>query len=58
MDSVPGAVRAAAERQVVGGRLVGAERVTRGDIILFEVQMRLNGRSRFLTFDPEGQPSE
>jgi len=58
VDSVPGAVRAAAERQVVGGRLVGAERVTRGDIILFEVQMRLNGRSRFLTFDPEGRPSE
>lgn len=58
VDSVPGAVRAAAERQVVGGKLVGVERVTRGDVILFEVRMRLNGRSRFLTFDPEGRPSE
>src|SRR5712691_10554275 len=28
VDSVPGAVRSAAERQVVGGKLVGAERVT------------------------------
>lgn len=58
VDSVPRAVRAAAERQVAGGKLVGAERVTRGDVILFEVQMRLNGRSRFLTFDLEGRPSE
>lgn len=58
VDSVPGAVRAAAERQVAGGKLVGAERVTRGDVILFEVQMRLNGRARFLTFDLEGRPSE
>ncbi len=58
VDSVPGAVRAAAKRQVVGGRLVRAERVTRGSVILFEVQMRLNGRSRFLTYDPEGRPTE
>jgi hypothetical protein len=51
-------VRAAAQRQVAGGKLVGAERVTRGDVILFEVQMRLNGRARFLTFDLEGRPRE
>ena len=56
VDSVPAVVRAAAERQVVGGTLVGAERVTRGAVILFEVQLRLNGRSRFLTYDPEGRP--
>jgi hypothetical protein len=54
-DSVPAAVRAAAQRRVVGGTLVGAERVTRGTVILFEVQLRLNGRSRFLTYDPEGR---
>ena len=56
VDSVPAVVRAAAERRVVGGTLVGAERVTRGTVILFEVQLRLNGRSRFLTYDPEGRP--
>jgi len=49
-------VRAAAERRVTGGTLVGAERVTRGMVILFEVQLRLNGRSRFLTYDSEGRP--
>jgi hypothetical protein len=56
VDSVPAVVRAAAERRVAGGTLVGAERVTRGTVILFEVQLRLNGRSRFLTYDPEGRP--
>ncbi|HKE90108.1 MAG TPA: PepSY-like domain-containing protein [Gemmatimonadales bacterium] len=55
VDSVPAVVRAAAERRVAGGKLVGAERVTRGTVILFEVQLRLNGRSRFLTYDPEGK---
>ncbi len=55
-DSVPAVVRSAAERRVAGGTLVGAERVTRGKVILFEVQLRLNGRSRFLTYDPEGRP--
>jgi hypothetical protein len=54
-DSIPAAVRAAAERRVAGAKLVGAERVTRGTVILFEVELRLNGRSRFLTFDPEGR---
>lgn len=57
-DSVPRAVRAAAETQVPGGKLVGAERVTRGAVVQFEIEMRRNGRSRFLTFDPEGRPSE
>jgi len=57
-DSVPAAVRAAADSQVRGGALVGAERVTRGAVVLFEVEMRRNGRSRFLTFDPEGRPRE
>lgn len=56
LDSVPPVVRAAAERRVAGGTLVGAERVTRGTVILFEVQLRLNGRSRFLTYDPAGRP--
>ena len=57
-DSVPVAVRAAAERRVAGGKLVGAERVTRGAVVLFEIQMRRSGRSTFLTFDPNGRPSE
>ena len=57
-DSVPVAVRTAAEQKVAGGKLVGAERVTRGTVVLFEIQMRRNGRSTFLTFDPEGRPSE
>ena len=57
-DSVPPAVRAAADSRVKGGTLVGAERVTRGAVVLFEVQMRRNGRSTFLTFDREGRPSE
>lgn len=56
VDAVPAVVRAAAERRVAGGTLVGAERVTRGTVVLFEVQLRLNGRSRFLTYDPEGRP--
>ena len=56
VDSVPAVVRAAAEHRIAGGTLVGAERVTRGTVILYEVQLRLNGRSRFLTYDPEGRP--
>jgi hypothetical protein len=56
VDSVPAMVRAAAERRLAGGTLVGAERVTRGTVVLFEVQLRLNGRSRFLTYDPVGRP--
>jgi hypothetical protein len=56
VDSVPALVRAAAQRRVAGGTLVGAERVTRGTVVLFEVQLRRNGRSRFLTYDPEGRP--
>lgn len=57
-DSVPAAVRAAVERDVKGATIVGAERVTRGTVTLFEVEVRRNGRTRFLTYDPEGVRKE
>jgi Putative beta-lactamase-inhibitor-like, PepSY-like len=57
-DSVPAAVRAAVERDVKGAMLVGAERVTRGEVVLYEVQVRRNGRTRYLTYDPEGTRTE
>lgn len=57
-DSVPAAVRAAVERDMKGAILVGAERVTRGTVTLFEVEVRRNGRRQFLTYDPDGVRKE
>lgn len=57
-DSVPAAVHAAVARDVAGGRLVGAERVMRDSIILYEVEVRVGTRSRFLTYDPAGKRVE
>lgn len=57
-DSVPAAVRAALERDVKGATLVSAERVTRGDVVLYEVQARRNGRTQALTYDPAGVRKE
>lgn len=57
-DSVPASVRAGLERDLPGATLVGAERVQRGDVVLYEVQGRKNGRSQYLTYDPEGVRKE
>jgi Putative beta-lactamase-inhibitor-like, PepSY-like len=57
-DSVPAAVRAALVRDVPGSALVGAERVTRGAVVLFEVHAKKNGRSQYLTYDPQGVRKE
>lgn len=58
VDSVPAAIHAAVRRDVAGGRLVGAERVTRDTVILYEVEVRVGTRSRFLTYDPAGTRRE
>jgi hypothetical protein len=57
-DSVPAAVRAGLERDMKGATLVGAERVTRGSVVLYEVEARRGGRSRYLTYDPDGVRKE
>lgn len=58
-DSVPAAVRAALERDLPGATLVGAERVTRGTVILYEVEARKGGgKSRYLTYAPDGARKE
>jgi hypothetical protein len=57
-DSVPAAVRAALERDMKGATLVGAERVTTGTVVVYEVQARRNGRTRYLTYDPDGVRKE
>ena len=57
-DSVPAAVREAVARDVAGGRLVGAERVTRDSVTLYEVEIRVGTRSRYLTYDPAGKRVE
>jgi hypothetical protein len=57
-DSVPAAVRAAVERDMKGATLVGAERVTRGTVTLYEVEIRRNGRRQYLTYDPDGVRKE
>jgi curli biogenesis system outer membrane secretion channel CsgG len=41
-----------------GATLVGAERVTTGTVVVYEVQARKGGRSRFLTYDPNGVRKE
>jgi hypothetical protein len=57
-DSVPAAVRAGLERDLKGATLVGAERVTTGTVVVYEVQARRNGRTRYLTYDPDGVRKE
>jgi len=53
-DSVPAPVRAAVERDLPGATILGAERVTTGTVIVYEVQVRKNARTRILTYDPAG----
>ena len=57
-DSVPANVRAAVERDVTGATVLGAERVMRGESVLYEVQARKNGRTQILTYDPDGVRKE
>jgi hypothetical protein len=57
-DSVPEAVRAAVARDAPAARLVGAERIMRGEVILYEVQVRRSGRTLYLTYDPKGERRE
>jgi hypothetical protein len=57
-DSVPAAVRAGLERDLKGATILGAERVMRGDTVLYEVQARKAGRTQILTYDPEGARKE
>jgi hypothetical protein len=57
-DSLPEAVRAAVARDMPKADVVGAERVIRGVVILYEVQVRHAGRTEFLTYDPTGQRHE
>jgi hypothetical protein len=58
VDSLPEAVRTAVARDVPNGEVVGAERVMRGVVTLYEVQVRHKGRTEFLTYDPTGQRHE
>ena len=57
-DSVPAEVRAAVQRDVAGGTIVNAERVTRETVILYEVGVRHGGKTRYLTYDPAGKRVE
>lgn len=57
-DSVPAAVRTAVQRDVAGGALVSAERVTRDTVVLYEVGVRRSGKTRYFTYDPAGKRVE
>lgn len=57
-DSVPAAVRAGLVRDLPGATLVGAEKVMRGEVVLYEVHAKKNGRSQYLTYDPQGVRKE
>lgn len=57
-DSVPAVVRAAVQRDVAGGTIVNAERVTREMVILYELGVRHGGKTRYLTYDPAGKRVE
>ena len=57
-DSVPAEVRAAVQRDVAGGTIVNAERVTRETVVLYEVGVRHGGKTRYLTYDPAGKRVE
>lgn len=57
-DSMPEAVRAALARDVQEAEVVRAERITRGEVILYEIQVRRNGRTRSLTYDSNGRRRE
>jgi hypothetical protein len=58
VDSVPEAVRAAIARDFPSAQLAGAERIMRGEVILYEVQVRRNGRRQYLTYGPTGERRE
>lgn len=53
-DSVPAAVRAGVERDWSGATILGGERVTADTVVRYEVRARKDGRTRLLTYDPEG----
>lgn len=57
-DSVPAPVRAAVERDLAGATILGAERVTTGAVVVYEVQVRKGGRTRLLNYDPAGVRKE
>jgi putative PepSY-like beta-lactamase-inhibitor len=57
-DSVPAPVRTAVQRDLPGAAILGAERVTTGAVIVYEVQVKKSGRTRLLVYDPAGVRKE
>ena len=57
-DSVPAAVRAAVERDLAGATILGGERIMRGAVTLYEVQLKKGGRTQIFTYDPAGVRKE
>lgn len=58
VDSLPEAVRKAVARDLPTARVAGAERIMRGETVLYEVQVRHDGRTTYLTYDPRGERRE
>ena len=54
-DSLPATVHTAVGRDAPGAAVVVVERVTSGAAISYEVQVRVSGRSRILTYDAAGR---
>lgn len=57
-DSVPAVVRAAVQRDLAGAAILGGERIMRGAVTVYEVQIRKGGRTEILTYDPAGVRKE
>ena len=56
LASLPAAVRAAIEQNAGGGKIVGVESVTEGNVLTsYEAHVRKAGRSREIKVSPEGQ---
>ena len=58
VEAVPATVRAAVEGRLPGATLLGAERVTRDTVTLYELRVRHGGRTSYLTYDPAGKRVE
>jgi 2-methylcitrate dehydratase PrpD len=57
-DSVPAVVRAAVQRDLAGAAILGGERIMRGAVTVYEVQVKKGGRTQILTYDPAGVRKE
>lgn len=54
VGELPSAVKAALDKNYLGGKIQKAEKITKGTVVTYEFKIKHNGKKMEIVFDPEG----